>query len=115
MSDSPTDDRAATPNPRLAFRYLIVGLVAELVALGAWFGVALLEQGSPPAVALTFAAIALHAFSLAFLLAATIFGIVNLRRRVQPTAIQLLAALALPIAVVLLVPFVVVLFLITTS
>ncbi|MCM3658852.1 hypothetical protein M3147_16470 [Agromyces mediolanus] len=114
MSDSSSEVRTATPSPRLAFRYLVVGLVAELVALGSWFGVALLEQGSGPAVAFTVVAIVLHAFSLAFLLAATIFGIVNLRRRVQPTALQVLAALALPIATVLLVPALVVFFFITT-
>lgn len=114
MQDSRDHSRISEQRRPRPLRFLVAGLILQTATLAPWVGLALVEQGSAIAMTLTVTAILLHAASAACLIVATGFGILNLIRRVRPAAPQVLSALAIPIAAVLLIPILVVLFAITT-
>lgn len=94
-----------------AFWFAVAGVVLNTLALVAWATGGPLAPGTPGQTPLLIAGVFLQFAAVAALLTATVVGIAALVRRARPLVWPLLAALAVPIAALIWLPMVFVVYL----
>lgn len=101
ITERPTRDR------RSGFVLLIWGVLLNTVALAGWTIGGLATPASPMQTISFVAAVFLQVGAIASLLAATLVGIIGLRRKVRPIVFPILSVLSLPIAFAIWMPMIV--------
>lgn len=109
---APPAHRRMLVSAKLPFWLMVCGVVLNVLALVAWSIGGPAVPGSATQTAAFVVAVFLQVFAAGFLLSAMILGIRQLVQRVRPVVWPILATLSLPIAFVLWMPLVFVVFLI---